>query len=265
MGDKNVAPMDDPANAGEFEILDFIEMERGKGSWLNHCMLEASAKATLQKALDDPLWDSERMKVTIFLNSSRIIHKDFEQVISYFVDRMTKQKLQAVGFDDFQKAVQDAAKALIERTADGVQDKFHELQNQLSQLTELTAGMVEREYAAPFKFQTTDKMIKAGLNALHRHFPAEPEYDFQGNEVEGTAPDFHARAIEEIYRAMITARDEPEYKVKLPRSYQPGGSDYTVQEISIRRKMLDEVEESLRQQGIAFEPMPTNFEKMGDV
>lgn len=107
-------------------------------------------------------------------------------------------------------------------------------------------------------------MIKAGMNALARHFPAEPEYDFKGNEVEGTAPDFHAKAIEEIYRAMVTARDEPDYKVKLPRSYQTGDS-YTTHEIATRRKMLDEVEESLRQQGIVFEPMQTRFDQMGDV
>jgi hypothetical protein len=264
MAAQKQSPIDEAHKNGEFEIVDFIKGEHGKGSWLNHALLEGTAREVLERVTSDPLWDSERMKIAIYLNSERIIHKDFETLISYFADRMVKQKLRAVNFENFEKAVQVAAKGLLARSADSMQEKFYDLQNQLSQLTDLTAGMVEREYAIPFKYQTTEKMIRAGLNALHRHFSAEPEYDFHGNEVEGTAPDFHAKAIEEIYRAMLTAHDVPDYKVKLPRSYQTGDS-YTVHEIATRRKMLDEVEESLRQQGIVFEPMQTHFEQMGEV
>lgn len=264
MADQKQAPIDEAHDAGEFEIVSFMKGEEGKGSWLNHMLLEGTAREILERVTSDPLWDSEKMKIGIYLNSERIIHKDFEAVISYFAQRMFKQKLQAVDFDNFEQAVQVAAKGLLARSADSMQEKFYDLQTQLSQLTDLTAGMVEREYAIPFKYQTTEKMIRAGMNALARHFPAEPEYDFHGNEVEGTAPDFHAKAIEEIYRAMLTAHDVPDYKVKLPRSYQTGDS-YTCFEIATRRKMLDEVEESLREQGIVFEPMQTRFEQMGEV
>lgn len=264
MDEQKQAPIDEAHAAGEFEIVSFMKGEEGKGSWLNHMLLEGTAREILERVIRVPEWDSEKMKIAIFLNSERIIHKDFETVISYFADRLVKQKLRAVHFEDFEQAVQVAAKGLLARSADSMQDKFYELQNQLSQLTDLTAGMVEREYAIPFKYQTTEKMIRAGMNALARHFPAEPEYDFHGNEVEGTAPDFHAKAIEEIYRAMLAANDVPEYKVKLPRSYQTGDS-YTTHEIATRRKMLDEVEESLRQQGIVFEPMQTRFDQMGEV
>lgn len=262
MADQKQAPIDEAQIAGEFEIVDFLKGEHGKGSWLNHALLEGTAREVLERVTSDPLWDSERMKIAIYLNSERIIHKDFEQLISYFSDRVVKQKLRAVDFDNFEHAVQTAAKGLLARSADSMQEKFYDLQTQLTQLTELTSSMVEREYSVPFKYQITEKMASAGLTALGRHFEPKAEYDFVGNEVEGTAPDFHGKAVEEVYKAMVMAREEPDYKVKLPRPYQTG-DEYTVFEIATRRKMLDEVEESLRQQGIVFEPMQTRFEQMG--
>jgi hypothetical protein len=269
MAEKNQSPIDKAFEAGEFELVSFMKGENdngGKGSWFNFVLLDAVPRETLSRIVDDPLWDSERMKVSIYLNSERVVYADFNKIMSYFANRLAQQKLSAAHFDDFEKAVQVAAKALITRTADGVQEKFYELQTQLSQLTDLTAGMVEREYAVPFKYQTTEKMIKAGMTALGRFFDTEPEVNFDGKREEGeeNAEAHGKNAVEAIYKAMVTARDEPEYKVKLPRSYQTG-DEYTTHEIATRRKMLDEVEESLRQQGIVFEPMQTRFEKMGDV
>lgn len=265
MAEEKQAPIDEAHKAGEFEIVSFMKGE-DKGSWLNHMLLEGTPREILERVSGDPEWDSEKMKIAIFLNSERIIHKDFETVISYFADRMFKQKLQAVDFDNFEKAVQVAAKGLLARSADSMQEKFYDLQTQLSQLTDLTAGMVGREYAIPFKYQTTEKMIRAGMNALARFFDTDPEVNFDGKREEGAEnAEAHSKnAVEAIYRAMLTAHDVPDYKVKLPRSYQTGDS-YTCFEIATRRKMLDEVEESLRQQGIVFEPMQTRFDQMGEV
>ncbi len=266
MVDIKQAPIDEAHAAGEFEIVSFMKGEEGKGSWLNHMLLEGTAREILERVTSDPLWDSEKMKIGIYLNSERIIHKDFEAVISYFAQRMFKQKLQAVDFDNFEQAVQVAAKGLLARSADSMQEKFYDLQTQLSQLTDLTAGMVEREYAIPFKYQTTEKMIRAGMNALARFFDTDPEVNFDGKREEGAEnAEAHSKnAVEAIYRAMLTAHDVPDYKVKLPRPYQTG-DEYTTFEIATRQKMLDEVKESLREQGIVFEPMQTRFEKMGEV
>lgn len=252
MATNKMSPVDESLKNGEFEIVSFQKGEHGKGSWLNHTLLEASAREALDNVTSDPLWDSENMKIAIHLNNHRVIHKDFETLISYFADRMYKQKLQAVGFDDFEKAVQVAAKGLLTRSAENMQEKFYELQTQLQNLTDQAGAIVEREWAAPYQYQITKKMEQAAHNALLRFFPADPEYDFNGNEVEGTAPAFNPEAIKAIYNAMIAARGDPEYRVKLPLTHSDG-TEYTCFEIATRRKMMDEVRESLSAQGIAFE------------
>lgn len=257
MAEKKQSPIDAAFEAGEFELVSFIKGEHdngGKGSWFNFVLLDAVPRETLTRIVDDPLWDSERMKVSIYLNSERVVYADFNKIMSYFANRLAQQKLSDVHFDDFEKAVQVAAKALVNRTADGVQEKFYELQNQLTQLTDLTAGMVEREYAAPFKFQTTEKMIKAGMTALGRFFDTEPDVNFDGKREEGeeNAEAHGKNAVDEIYRAMVTARDTPSYSAKLPPAFKTG-DEYTAHEIATRQKMLEEIKESLTKQGIAFE------------
>jgi hypothetical protein len=252
MADKKLSPMDEQLAKGAFEIVDFIKGEHGKSCWLNHTLLEGTPRDVLARVVDDPLWDSTRMKITLFLNSERIIHEDFEKLISYFADRMCKQKLRAANFEDFEKAVQIAAKGLLSRSADSVQEKFYELQTQLQNLTDQASAIVEREWERPFQYQITEKMEHAARNAMNRYFPTEPEFDFKGDEVEGTAPDFYGEAVKAIFHAMIAARGEPEYKVKLPLTHSEG-TEYTCFEIATRRKMMDEVRESLSAQGIAFE------------
>lgn len=257
MAEKNQSPIDKAFEAGEFELVSFMKGENdngGKGSWFNFVLLDAVPRETLSRIVEDPLWDSERMKVSIYLNSERVVYADFNKIMSYFANRLAQQRLSAAHFDDFEKAVQVAAKALVNRTADGVQEKFYELQNQLTQLTDLTASMVEREYAAPFKFQTTEKMIKAGMMALGRFFDTEPDVNFDGKREEGAecAEDHSKNAVDAIYRAMVTARDTPSYSAKLPPAFKTG-DEYTAHEIATRQKLLEEIKESLTKQGIAFE------------
>lgn len=269
MADKKQTPIDKALNEGDFEVVSFRKGENengGKGSWFNFVLLDGMSREILERVTSDPAWDADAMKIAIHLNGERVVYESFNKIMSYFANRLAQQKLQAANFDDFEKAVQVAAKGLLARSADSMQEKFYDLQTQLSQLTDLTAGMVEREYAIPFKYQTTEKMIRAGMNALARFFDTDPEVNFDGKREEGAEnAEAHSKnAVEAIYRAMLTAHDVPDYKVKLPRSYQRG-DEFTTHEIATRRKMLDEVEESLRQQGIVFEPMQTRFEKMGEV
>lgn len=235
-----------------YEILDFVDMEQGKGCWFNHVILSGIPREVLSRLTDAPDWDSKKMRVTIHINEERVLRLPFETIINYFSNRLAEQRMSAAYFPQFEKAVQVAAKAMLDRTSSGMNDKFYELQQQLQHLTEMTASVVEREWAAPYKFQMTDQMLRAGKNALARFFDTDPDVNFEGKSAESaeSAAAHSKEAVEAIYRAIVAANENPHYEVKLPLlSAEP----QTEQEAKIRAQVHKEFREQLEAQGIVID------------
>jgi len=255
MNDTSKSPIDQAHEKGEFEILSFRkDLERGGSgpTWLSHLILEGLPRDLIEKIADAPGWDSDRMAIALQINGVYVMHADFEKICSYFADRMLKEKLERASFDDFEKAVEIRAKGIIKAGTDTLQEKLHDLHQQLENLTGVAGDIVQREWDAPFAHQITDDMQRAALNALGRYFSIEPDVDFEGkSEDSEEAAQAHAKeAIKAVYCAMVNARDKKSPRtIKLPNVRGESLSIYH----TVRMELMEEIKESLAQQGLLFE------------
>jgi len=255
--DSSKSPIDIAHENGKFEILSFDKhLDRnaeGFPTWLSHMLLEGMSKDDLREVVDTPGWDADAMQISITLNGRRIVFADFEKVCSYFANRMYEDKLARANFANFEKAVEIRAKGIIKTHADELQDKLHDLHQQLENLTGVTGDIVQREWDAPFLYQITDDMERAALNALGRFFDTEPDVNFEGNSDQSEADAKHhaKQAISEIYKAMVHAREKREPRtIKLPAAHNP---DIHHRFNTTRRIFLDQIKDCLAEQGLLFE------------
>uniref|UniRef100_A0AB39CEQ3 Uncharacterized protein n=1 Tax=Pseudomonas phage HRDY3 TaxID=3236930 RepID=A0AB39CEQ3_9VIRU len=237
-----------------FEVVNFREAEKSGDEgrvWFNHILLESMTPATVQRLASLEGFNGSQLHVCCYINEHQVVHTDLAKLVSYFAHNLFEQKLRRAHFDDFEKAVKTTAQGLVDRRNEEVTDMLHQLGDQLRNLTDQTTGVVQREWDRPYRHQVTPEMVKAGVNALSRFFDLEPDVDFAGNVTEEKPEAFGKNAVEAIWRAMDVARsDQPVYKIKLPAAHNP---DIAKNLNVSRRIFMDEIKESLRQQGLVFE------------
>lgn len=244
--ERDVQEGDEP----KFETLslnDIRHPDGGQGDWLSHILLGYIPEPEFKAMLETPNWNPEAMETTITVNGVRIIHAQFEAIISEFSGRMVAERLERVKFGDFEKAVKLKAENLLRTSLGDFNERVHQLQQNLEQLADTSENLVEAAWSAPYKYHMTEEMKAAGaqtIEAFGTFIPSGTNYRVLADKV---------------YTAMIGKKPDlaNSVKIKLPPAIPKmpgdfmGSADKRV--VAIRLELLKEVQALLESHGITTE------------
>ncbi|AUR94260.1 hypothetical protein NVP1193O_129 [Vibrio phage 1.193.O._10N.286.52.C6] len=104
---------------------------------LSHLILED--RDTAEAISDTPEWDGGKgvLEMDIKVNGVTVDTEVFRKVMEHLWTQANDRAKDAVDEDKFQERVQDAAKKLVQNSADGLMETMGELQNKLNDVDQL--------------------------------------------------------------------------------------------------------------------------------
>ena len=244
--ERDVKDGDEP----QFETLklnDIRHPDGGVGDWLSHILLGYIPEKEFAEMLATPNWNPEAMQISIHVNGVRIIHSQFEAIVSEFSGRMLTERLDRVKFGDFEKAVSVKAENLLRQSLGNFTEKVYELQQNLEHLADSSNNLVQAAWDAPFKYYDNDEMKTAGQQAIAEFgefVPSETNQRILADKV------YHAMVGKKANPANTVNIKLPPAIPKMPGDFM-GSADKRV--VAARADLLKEVKALLESHGINAE------------
>lgn len=249
--ERDVAEGDEPL----FETVKFNDLRNedgGRGDWFTHILLGYIPEPEFSEMLATDGWNPEAMQVNITVNGVRIIHAQFEAIISEFSGRMLNERLQRGNWHNFEKAVETKAKHLLKASLGDFLDNAHTLSRNIEHLADSSDSLVQSAWNIPWRDLVTDEMKTEGQRVIDEFGSYEPTVT-------------NRRVLsEKVYNAMANARPAPHdksVKITLPPVHKRAPSDLMgslvmdKRELRGRMEMLNEVKAILAQYNINVEDL----------
>lgn len=149
-----------------YEILDFDKLRNQQPEFMTHILLGYIPKDKMNAIIEDPDWDSSKMRIQIMLNGTQITNTEFNAIINEFSNRMLHDRIHLGKWDDFEEAVKVKAKQLLKDSMGDFAEKIMALQDNVGHLADESEKLVQAAWNAPYFGFMNSEMHEAGEEAI---------------------------------------------------------------------------------------------------